>query len=332
MKVLLTGAGGFLGQYIAEQLVARGDQVRSFSRSSYASLKSLGIEQQLGDLRDADAVARACQGQDAVVHTGALAGIWGPWKTYYEINTLGSLNVLAACQKHGIGKLVYCSSPSVTFAGESQSNIDESAPYPTTWLCNYPKSKALAEQAILQGNGHSGVATCALRPHLIWGPRDQHLIPRLLARAKAGQLRQVGNGSNLIDATYVEDAASAHLNALDRLHLSAPLAGKAYFISQAEPVNCWNWIGELLHLAGLSNVNQKISYRAAYCAGAILEAVHWLARSSNEPRMTRFLAAQLATDHYFNISAARRDLGYNPRFTMAEGMQRLSQSWQNGNS
>lgn len=329
MKVLITGAGGFLGQYIAEMLVKRGDTVRNLSRGKYPQLEPLGIEQISGDLRDAEAVRTACKGQEAVIHTAAIAGIGGRWNDYFAINTQGTYNILSACQSLGIPKLVYCSSPSVTFAGKPQSNVDESAPYPSTWLCHYPRSKALAEQAVLQANGQQGVATCALRPHLIWGPRDQHLIPRLISRAKSGQLRQVGDGTNLIDATYVENAALAHVNALDQLTLASPAAGQAYFISQGEPVNCWNWINELLALAHLPPVKRSISFRAAYAAGAILEGVHWLLRNPAEPRMTRFLAAQLATDHYFNIPKAREDLGYAPQISMAEGMRRLAQSWQN---
>lgn len=329
MKVLITGAGGFLGQYIAERLVARGDTVRSFSRSHLPQLAALGIEHQAGDIRDAAAVMNACQGQDAVIHTAALAGIGGYWKEYFQINTQGSLNILAGCQKHAIPRLVYCSSPSVTFAGTSQSGVNESVPYPAKWLCHYPHTKALAEQAILSANGKHGVATCALRPHLLWGPRDQHLIPRLIVRARAGQLRQVGDGTNLIDATYVENAAQAHIDALDRLSLTSPAAGKAYFISQGEPVNCWNWINDLLVMAGLPKVKRRISFRAAYAAGALLEGAHWLFRNPAEPRMTRFLASQLATDHYFDITSARQDLGYSPQITMADGMQRLTQSWQN---
>jgi nucleoside-diphosphate-sugar epimerase len=274
-------------------------------------------------------VHAACRGIDCVFHVAALAGIWGPWKDYYATNVLGTKNVIAACQSADVPRLVYTSSPSVTFAGRDQCGIDESAPYPTRWLANYPRSKALAESTALEADGERGLLTCALRPHLIWGPRDQHLIPRLIARARAGQLRQVGDGQNLIDAVYVENAAAAHLLAADALQPGSPVCGNAYFITNGEPVNCWDWINEILALADLPPVKRRISFRAAYAAGAVLEGLWTLLGRTEEPRMTRFLAAQLATSHYFDISAARRDFGYEPRVTMAQGMERLK-TWLTG--
>ena len=323
MHALVTGAAGFLGCYIVEQLVARGDRVRALVRRKVPALEALGVECVQGDIVDAAAVERACRGVEVVFHVAAVAGIWGPWEHFYKTNTLGTQNVIAGCQAAGVQRLVFTSSPSVTFAGRDQCGIDESAPYPKRWLAHYPHTKALAEQAVLRANGEQGLLTCSLRPHLIWGPRDQHLIPRLLDRARKGQLRQVGNGANLIDAVYVENAAAAHLLAADALAPGSPACGKAYFITNGEPVNCWQWINEILALAGLPPVRQKISLRAAYAAGALLEGLWTVLGRTDEPRMTRFLAAQLGTSHYFEISAARRDLGYQPRISMAEGMRRL---------
>lgn len=325
MHALVTGAGGFLGQYITRQLVARGDKVRALSRGNYPFLAELGVESVQGDLQDAAAAERACRGIDAVFHVAAVAGIWGKWQTYYGINVLGTRNIIAACRKNSVPRLIYTSSPSVTFAAKDQCGIDESAPYPKRWLAHYPHTKALAEQEVLAANS-AELLTCALRPHLIWGPGDQHLIPRLLDRARAGQLRRVGAGKNLIDAVYVENAAAAHLLAAEKLHTSSPVCGKAYFITNGEPVNCWDWINEILALAGVAPVTKSISYRAAYAAGAVLEGLWTLTGRTDEPRMTRFLAAQLATSHYFNITAARRDLGFEPKNSMAEGMQRLRDS------
>ena len=326
---LVTGAGGFLGRYIVEQLVKRGQKVRGVARGHYPALEALGVEMRRVDIRDVDAVKTSCEGVDTVFHTAAVAGIWGRWEHYHGINTLGTQNVIAGCRERCVRKLVFCSSPSVTFDGSDQSNVDESAPYPVEWLCHYPHSKALAEQAVLAANDGKDLLTCALRPHLIWGPRDQHLIPRLMARARSGRLRQVGDGANLIDMIYVENAAVAHLQAADALSPGSAVCGKAYFLSQGEPVNCWDWINEILDLAGIPRLTKKISFRAAYRIGAVMEFVYRTMGLQSEPRMTRFLAAQLATSHYFDISAAKNDFGYSAQISKDEGMRRLANSLPN---
>jgi nucleoside-diphosphate-sugar epimerase len=231
-----------------------------------------------------------------------------------------------ACVRNKIPRLVYTSSPSVTFHGEHQLNVDESAAYPKKWLCHYPHSKALAEQHVLDANDPGGLLTCALRPHLIWGPGDTHLLPRLLARARSKSLRRVGDGSNRVDTIYVENAAEAHIMAAEALKPNSPVCGSAYFLSQDDPVNCWGWINELLALAGLPRVKQSISYRWAYRLGYALEIYHEMMNIQAEPRMTRFLAAQMAKSHYFDISRAKRDFGYFPRVSIEEGMKRLAPS------
>lgn len=327
MHALVTGATGFLGLYIVEQLVARGERVRALVRNPTPNLERLGVEIVRGDITDRRAVVSACEGIDTVFHVAAVAGIWGPWDYFYSINTLGTKYVLDGCHEHHVGQMVFTSSPSVTFDGSEQAGVDESAPYPERWLAHYPHTKAIAEQAVLAAHEPGRLATCALRPHLIWGPRDRHLIPRLISRAKAGQLRCVGNGHNLIDMVYVENAAEAHLLAADALAKpDSPAGGKAYFITQGEPVNCWEWINDLLALAGQPPVHKSISLTAAWAIGAALEIAHSALRIKSEPRMTRFLAAQLGRHHYFDITAARRDLGYSPRISTAEGMRRLAES------
>lgn len=327
MNVLVTGGGGFLGLYVVEQLAARGDRVRTLSRGRYPSLTALGVETIEGDLRNAATVFAACEGMDAVIHTAAVAGIWGAWDVYYGVNTVGTQHVVDACRKQGVRRLVYCSSPSVTFDGGDQEGVDETAPYPKRWLCHYPHTKALAEQYVLASHGQDGLLTCALRPHLIWGPRDQHLIPRLLDRARRGRLVRVGDGKNLIDMIYVENAAAAHLQALDALQPGSPVGGRAYFLSQGAPVNCWDWINEVLALAGLPPVRRSLSFRTAWRLGAAMEGAYAALRIQREPRMTRFLAAQLAKHHYFDITRARQDFGYQPLVSTEEGMQRLRESW-----
>lgn len=323
MRALVTGGGGFLGRYIVEQLVARGDQVRVFSRQRYPELDALGVESCTGDLQDSFAVAAACSERDVVFHTAALPGIWGPWKLFHGINTLGTQHVINGCRLHGVGRLVSTSSPSVVYDGHDHLGADESLPYATKFLCHYPHSKALAEQAVLTANGQDGLATCALRPHLIWGPRDTQLIPRLIDRAKRGQLRRVGDGKNLISMVYVENAARAHLQAADALSLSSPVAGQAYFINEPEPVNLWDWINTLLAHAGLPPITKSISAGAAYSIGAALEGIHRLFGIASEPRMTRFLASQLSRLHWYRVDKARRDFGFAPLVTVEEGLRRL---------
>jgi nucleoside-diphosphate-sugar epimerase len=324
MHALVTGGGGFLGRAIVEQLLDRGDQVRSLGRGAYPELEAIGVEVVRADLRDAASVADACQGIDCVFHTAALAGIWGTWNTYHQINVQGTLNVLAGCRQQQVPRLVYSSSPSVTFDGSDQCGCNEEVPYATCWLAHYPHSKALAEQAVLTANGKHDLTTCALRPHLIWGPRDGHLVPRLIQRARSGRLRRVGCGTNRMDIIYIENAATAHLQAADvmRQH-DSPVAGKAYFLSQGEPVNCWQWIDQLLELASLPPVQKSVSLATARRVGAIFEGLYGALRLPGEPPMTRFLAAQLGLSHWFNISAAQQDFGYQPQVTTAEGMRRL---------
>jgi nucleoside-diphosphate-sugar epimerase len=328
MKYLVTGGGGFLGRAIVEQLLARGDEVRSFGRGEYPELTALGVEVVRGDICDAKAVSAACAGMDYVFHVAAVAGIGGPWAKFYEANVIGTQNVIAACQSQGVPRLVYTSSPSVTFAGRDQCGVTEAEAAPDlAWLarnnCHYSRSKAIAEAAVLAANNKQ-LATCALRPHLIWGPRDQHLIPRLIARARSNRLRRVGDGTNQVDIIYVENAATAHLQVADALaDANSPVGGKAYFLSQGESVNCWQWIDEVLALAGLPPVRKSISFRAAHAVGRACEAVYAAVRTEREPPMSRFLAWQLASSHWFDISAARRDFGYEPRISAVEGMRRL---------
>jgi 2-alkyl-3-oxoalkanoate reductase len=324
VRILVTGGGGFLGGAVARQLVARGDTVRSFSRHHYPTLNALGVEQHAGDLADLEAVSAAVAGCDVVIHVAANAGVWGPAEEFGRANVIGTLNVLAACRKHSVRRLVFTSSPSVIGSGHEIEGADESLPYPLSYTAHYPRSKAIAERDVLAANGPE-LATVALRPHLIWGPGDPHLIPRLVARAKAGRLRQVGDGTNRVDVTYIDNAAAAHLLAADRLAPGSPIAGRAYFISQGEPVALWPFINRVLELAGAPAVTRRVPARVTYAAGAILEAIHNLLRIESEPRMTRFLAQQLSTSHWFDISAARRDLGYEPVVSTEEGLRRLGE-------
>jgi nucleoside-diphosphate-sugar epimerase len=326
MNALVTGGGGFLGLYVVEQLTARGDRVRALCRSRHAELDALGVETVLADLRDREATISACRDIDVVFHVAGVAGLAGPWDYHCGINVWGTRHIVAGCLKHGVTRLVYTSSPSVTFDGSDQQGVDESVPYSPRWLCHYAHTKALAERMVLAANGLGPLLSCALRPHLVWGPRDRHLIPSLLERARTGRLRRVGDGTNLIDTLYVENAAAAHLLAAEALTPNSPVAGNAYFLSQGEPVNCWQWINDILSLAGIAPVTKSISLPAARTLGAVFEWTYALLRRKSDPPMTRFLAAQLARSHYYNITRARRDFGYVPQVSMAEGMRRLGKS------
>lgn len=323
MKALVTGGGGFLGLYIVEQLCERGDEPRVFCRGHYPRLEELNVECVRGDVRDADAVAAACDGVDTVFHVAAVPGVWGPWDHYHSINTVGTENVIAGCLGSGVQKLVYTSSPSVIYDGQEHRNADESLPWPDSYLCHYPHSKALAEQAVLAANGRNTLLTCALRPHLIWGPRDNHLIPRLIQRAKSGRLRRVGDGTNRVSMSYVENAAAAHLQAADAMSPDSPVGGQAYFINEPEPVELWPWIDELLGLGGLPPLRKSISARKAELIGGLLETIYRTLRIYAEPPMTRFVATQLSSSHYYDVSKAQRDFGYRSIVSVEEGMRRV---------
>jgi nucleoside-diphosphate-sugar epimerase len=329
MKALVTGGGGFLGGAVVRLLQHRGDAVRSLTRSAYPWLDELGVEQTLGDLADPQAVERAVSGCDIVFHTAAKAGVWGRYADFFNTNVTGTENVILACRKHSIRKLVYTSTPSVVHAGGDIEGGNESLPYPKHFEAYYPATKAIAEQAILEANGPD-LATVALRPHLIWGPGDPHLIPRLLMRARSGKLRRIGSRAVRVDATYIDNVADAHILAGDAIEVGSPAAGKAYFISNGEPVELWAFIDRILAAAGLPPVSRTVSAWKARLAGGTLEWMYRLLRLAGEPPMTRFVATQMSTSHWYDISAARRDLGYSPAVSFEEGLRRLEASLRTG--
>jgi nucleoside-diphosphate-sugar epimerase len=324
MKAVVSGGGGFLGGAIVRLLHRRAWAVRSFTRTAYPWLDELGVEQVFGDLADPAAVENALQGCDVVFHVAAKAGVWGRWSEYFETNAIGTQNVLAACRKHGIKKLVYTSTPSVVHGGRDLDGANESAPYPKHFDAAYPETKAIAEKAVLAANGPD-LATVALRPHLIWGPGDPHLVPRVIARAKAGKLRRVGSRPVKVDVTYVDNAAEAHVLAADKLDIGSPASGKAYFITNDEPVELWEFLNRVLAEAGVPPVTRSVSAWKARFAGRMLEWTYRVFRLSSEPPMTRYVAKQLSTSHWYDISAAKRDLGYHPVVSLQEGLKRLGE-------
>ena len=322
MKALVTGGGGFLGSRIAEMLHERGDVVTVLGRRPYPHLHHKGIATVQADVRDVLALSEACADMDVVFHVAANTKLWGRRRPIWEINVDGTHNVIAACQQHGVPRLVFTSTPSVVFGRRALCGVDESQPYPARHLAHYPASKAAAERAVLEANG-DGLLTIALRPHLIWGPGDPHLVPRIIDRARRGRLMRVGDGKNRVDITYIDNAALAHLLACDSLGPGAACAGRPYFITQGEPVQLWPWLDELLTRVGVPPVTRSMPYAGAYLVGALGERAVALLSLDRELPMTRFLASQLGKSHYFDISAARRDLGYEPQISTAEGMRRL---------
>ncbi len=321
-SVLVTGGGGFLGKHIIEALRRLNcGTIRSVGRRAQPELGKTGVEVLCGDISDSDFILKACESRSLVFHAAALAGVWGKREDFYRINVTGTQNVADSCRKRNITALVYTSSPSVVLHDGDTINADESVPYPEKYLAPYPETKAIAERLVLNANT-ADFATVAIRPHLIWGPGDPHLLPRVVERARTGKLMQVGDGKNLVDMTYVDNAALAHVAAAETLRNSQKANGKAYFISDGNPVVLWDWINSLLKRLDVPPVNKKISYRSAYAAGALMELLYKLLPFPGEPPMTRFVAGQLAHSHYFNISAARNDLGYNPGISHEDALEK----------
>jgi nucleoside-diphosphate-sugar epimerase len=324
MKALVTGGGGFLGVAICARLLARGVETVSYSRQPHAKLDALGAVQRQGDITDRAALGSALQGVDCVFHVAAKVGMSGTAAEFMRVNVEGTRALLDACRASGVRHLVFTSSPSVVFDGQDQDGIDESAPYPRRYLADYPRTKALAEQLVLAAAREGLIRAVALRPHLIWGPGDPHLVPGVLAAARQGRLALIGGGDKLVDAVYVDNAADAHLAAMDKLMGSGDeVVGRAFFVTNHEPWPMRRILNGILAAAGLPQVQRRVPAWIAYSAGAVLEGLHGTLGRDGEPKMTRFIARQLATAHWYDPKAARELLGYRPRVTMEEGLARL---------
>ncbi len=328
MKILVTGGGGFLGQKLCEGLSVRGHEVSSFNRGRYPVLDAMGVQQIQGDLADRDAVIAAAQGCEAIFHNAAKAGAWGDYDSYHRANVMGTGNVLAACRAHGIDRLVYTSTPSVTHRATHpvEGGTADDVPYGEDLKAPYAATKQIAEKIVLAANDDT-LATIALRPRLIWGPGDNQLLPRIVERAKAGRLALVGDGQNLVDSTYVDNAAQAHFDAFDHLAIGSACAGRAYFISNGDPWPMQDLVNGLLRATGAPEVHRHIPLGVAYAVGAACETLWPLLRLKGEPPMTRFLAEQLATTHWYSMAPAQRDFGYVPKVSMQEGLQRVAEAW-----
>ncbi len=323
-KALVTGGGGFVGKAVVKRLLDLGVETLVLGRHHYPEIESLGGRCIVGNVCDTGIMDHATEGVDIVFHVAALAGIWGAWKKYYTTNVLGTENVVESCRKNSVPLLVHTSTPSVVFNRTDIKGGDESLPYATEYLCHYARSKVMAERTVLGANGLN-LATCAIRPHLIWGPGDPHLLPRLLESGRNKILKRVGDGSNMVDISYIDNVAHAHILAAKNLSEGATAAGKPYFISQGEPVKLWDWINELFVAMDIDKVQAALSFPLAYRLGGILEALYKITGIEKEPKMTRFLAEQLAKSHYFSIKNAQNDLGYEPVVSKTEGLKRTVQ-------
>ncbi|MBX2797113.1 MAG: NAD-dependent epimerase/dehydratase family protein [Myxococcales bacterium] len=325
--VLVTGGGGFLGRRVVELLLEQGHTVRFLARGQYPEVEALGAVGLQVDLRDAAAVRDACEGVDVVHHVASKAGYWGSRADFEAINVQGTQHIIDAAVYHGVRQLIYTSTPSVVGYATDTAGV-EHAPYPDRWESLYGETKALAEQRVLAANGAAlreggALATVSLRPHLIIGPRDTNLLPRVVERARQGRLAIVGPGDNVVDITYVDNAAWAHLDASEALTgPDAACAGNAYFITNGEPVALWPWVNEFLQSVGVAPVRRRVSLGVASALGGVME---WAWRTfglSGEPRMTRFLAAALARSHWYSLQPAISDLGYTVRVPFDEGTAR----------
>jgi 2-alkyl-3-oxoalkanoate reductase len=325
VKALVTGGGGFLGSNLVKALRARGDEVRVLARGDYPELRTLGVETVRGDITDAVATAKACEGMDVVFHTAAKAGGWGDPKEYEAINITGTQNVVDGCKKAKVPVLVHTSSPSVVHGDGDIEGANESIPYGTHFTAHYPRTKALSEQ-LARAASDDALKVVALRPHFIWGPGDRHLLPRLLARAKTGRLRRIGSRDPKSDTIYIDNCVHAHLLAADKLRSGAPLGGKTYFVSDDAPIGVWTMADKMIGCAGVPPITRSIPAGVAYFAGSVLEATHWLFRIDKEPLITRFGASELSHAQWFDITAAKRDLGYAPLVSIEEGLTRLKLS------
>jgi len=326
-RYVVTGGGGFVGKALCKELKRQGHYVLSLSRGKYPDLEATGVHTKQVDIGSSvDSWVGLFEGIDGVFHTAAKVDMWGDYNDFYATNVLGTRNILAACRRAGVKRLVFTSSPSVIHTGSDLRHVDESLPYPKHFDAYYPQTKAQAEQEVLGSDQHGVLHTIALRPHLIWGPNDTNLIPTILERARAGRLTRIGSGENKVDLTFIEDCVHAHILAMQALeNTPETVGGKAYFISQGDPVPMWGWIDQVLAVHGLPPVKKSLPTPVAHRLAWVMEMgakALALVGIKVTPLLTRFLVSEMATDHYFNIARAKKDLGYLPSCSINDAMKR----------
>ena len=323
MRVLVTGGSSLIGAGVAAALAERGDEVVVQQRSRSDALAALDLRQELGDIRDPDAVRSAAEGCEAIVHLAAKVGVVGQWEDYRSINVDGTRNVLAAARRLGIGQVVHVSSPSVAHGGEPIIGGAAAAPVLGRRHAWYPESKAMAEiDALAAADADLGVV--AVRPHLVWGPGDTQLVGRIVERARTGRLALVGGGRALVDTTYIDNAVDALVAALDAVGPGAPCSGRAYVVSNGEPRTIRELVEGICRAAGVPFEPKTVSLRVGRSLGSVVERAWPLLGRSDEPPLTRFLAEQLGTAHWFDPRPARDDLGWMPSVSIDDGLERLA--------
>lgn len=322
---LVIGGGGFLGRYIVQMFLQQGRPVRVLGRHHYPALAELGADCWQGDITSEEDTLQACQGVSTVFHTASVSAMWGRKRLLHQVNVEGTANVLKACLQSNVSRLIYTSSPSVAIGQKSIRNGDESLPYPEQYIADYPRSKSQAEKMVLQANSEK-LLTCALRPHLLWGPDDPHILPRIREAADKGRLRQIGDGENFVTITHVKNAALGHILAANELAGQARCAGKPYFLGDAEPICLWPWLNQVLEIWGMPPIRGRISWRVARLFAQISEAWHTIMPFLGEPLMTAFVVDQLARSHSFSFAAATRDFAYLPLLSPEEGLETLREA------
>ena len=319
MRALVTGGGGFLGRALVRRLVARGDRVRVLARGDYPELAGPSVELLRGDVADPAVARAAAEGVDLIFHLAAKAGVGGRYSDYVRSNLEGTRAMLEGARAAGVRRFVHTSTPSVVFDRRGHEGGDESLPLTQDKLSPYAFTKARAEELVL---AQRELYTCALRPHLIWGPDDTQLVARIVSRARHGKLALIGDGHHLVDSIYVDNVVDAELAAADALE-AGPARGKAYFLSNGEPLPVGLLMNRILASGGLPPVTRQVPPGLAYAVGGALEALYRLLGREDEPPMTRFVALNLSTPHWFDCRRARQDLGWAPRVSIDEGLARL---------
>ncbi len=330
MKIIVTGGRGFLGTKLSQKLISLGHEVHTIGRTPINESSDIidSCFHHCHDLTEGLLPGELLRNTDIIFHVAAKAGVWGKYEDFYKSNVNATENILKACEIFEIPRLIFTSTPSVVFSNNPISNGKESLPYCKSRLSPYAETKAIAEQKVLGANSKGKLQTIALRPHLVWGKGDPHLLPRVIARHASGKLKIVGDGINLVDLTYVENVTHAHICAMSTIIKNSSADGQAFFISQDEPVNLWSWLNNIFIRIGMPELSVKISYKKAYFLGSALEKIWHFLNLKGEPPMTRFVSSQLAHDHWFSIESAKEKIGYEPTVNMQDALEK-SLPWLN---